>query len=262
MQRHTWRRWIHWWRPMVMTRKKFSTWRLLCNNGTEQLHCNNCTEELHCNNCTEQLHCKNCTEQLRCNNCTEELHCNNCTAQCTRLCTNTNILYTLKKVILCSSYSLNKKECLGLQQYCNNTSANADSNTYSQIVTILIEVDIEGSELTALPQWIESGALEKVTLIFTEANQPIVLDPGGATCYGASLAAHTPTKKVALSLNFLSLLKKSTVESSWTGFSGCWKCFSNCTPWDSVWLATKWTWRWINQSLACRKVHTHIYLFR
>ena len=38
-----------------------------------------------------------------------------------------------------------------------------------------MKVDIEGSELTALPQWIESGALDKVgplTFIF------VTLDPG------------------------------------------------------------------------------------
>ena len=74
------------------------------------------------------------------------------------------------------------------------------------------------------------------------------LDPGGATCYGASPAANTPTEKVFS--NHRSLPKKSTIELSFflAGFSGCWKCCSSCTPWGSVSSATKWTWRWANPS--------------
>ena len=64
-----------------------------------------------------------------------------------------------------------------------------------QTIAIFLKVDIEGSELTALPQWIESGALDKVTFIFCSIFQWF-LDPGGATCYGASPAANTPTEKV------------------------------------------------------------------
>ena len=89
-----------------------------------------------------------------------------------------------------------------------------------QTIAIFLKVDIEGSELTALPQWIESGALDKVTFIFCSIFQWF-LDPGGATCYGASPAANTPTEKVFS--NHRSLPKKSTIELSFflAGFSGC-----------------------------------------
>ena len=36
---------------------------------------------------------------------------------------------------------------------------------------------------------------------------------------------------------------------SLSGFSGCWKCYSSCIPWDSVSSATKWTWQWAEPSL-------------
>ena len=58
-----------------------------------------------------------------------------------------------------------------------------------------LKVDIEGYELDGLPEWIESGALEKV---FWSQNliQPEYILPGGPAGYGASPEENTPRKEV------------------------------------------------------------------
>ena len=126
-----------------------------------------------------------------------------------------------------------------------------------------MKVDIEGSELTALPQWIESGALDKVgrlTFIF------VFLHPGQWVDIHIVFIFVSGPRWNNLPWSFICRLytnRKGTVFSSltkcskiifikhsWTGFNGYWKCCNNCTPWDSALSATKWTWRWANPSFA------------
>ena len=80
-----------------------------------------------------------------------------------------------------------------------------------QTIAIFLKVDIEGSELTALPQWIESGALDKVTFICCSSFSN-VFGPRWSNLLW-SFTFHQYTNRKGLP-SHRSLPKKSTIELS------------------------------------------------